>query len=140
MSSTLAVAGCFSRSTSRSFEALCSRRAFSSTSSRSKQRLVILGSGWGGYEVLRGVDKKRWGNHTPRSDDTPTNKTYLCLDVTVVSPNNYFNFTPLLASCAVGTLEFRCAVEPVSLTPTTTMFVQLRFEPLGPKIFSSSCM
>ena len=34
-------------------------------------------------------------------------------DVTMISPNAYFNFTPLLASCAVGTLEFRCAVEPV---------------------------
>jgi len=32
----------------------------------------------------------------------------------MVSPTNAFNFTPLLASCAVGTLEFRCAVEPVS--------------------------
>ncbi|KAG1740488.1 NDE1, mitochondrial external NADH dehydrogenase [Suillus paluster] len=30
----------------------------------------------------------------------------------MVSPTNAFNFTPLLASCAVGTLEFRCAVEP----------------------------
>ncbi|KAJ4496184.1 pyridine nucleotide-disulfide oxidoreductase-domain-containing protein [Lentinula edodes] len=69
-------------------------RAFSSSCRREKQRLVILGSGWGGYEVLRGVDKKRW-------------------DVVLVSPNNYFNFTPLLASCAVGTLEFRCAIEPV---------------------------
>jgi NADH dehydrogenase FAD-containing subunit len=39
----------------------------------------------------------------------------LGVDVTMVSPNNYFNFTPLLAGCAVGTLEFRCAVEPVSL-------------------------
>ncbi|KAH7909184.1 FAD/NAD(P)-binding domain-containing protein [Hygrophoropsis aurantiaca] len=69
-------------------------RKFSSSASRNKQRLVILGSGWGGYEVLRGVDKKRW-------------------NVTMVSPTNAFNFTPLLASCAVGTLEFRCAVEPV---------------------------
>ncbi len=34
-------------------------------------------------------------------------------DVTIVSPTNYFNFTPLLAGCAVGTLEFRSAVEPV---------------------------
>ncbi|KAN0094554.1 hypothetical protein V8E55_002841 [Tylopilus felleus] len=69
-------------------------RTFSSSASRCKQRLVILGSGWGGYEVLRGIDKKRW-------------------NVTVISPTNAFNFTPLLASCAVGTLEFRCAVEPV---------------------------
>ncbi|TBU63386.1 FAD/NAD(P)-binding domain-containing protein [Dichomitus squalens] len=59
-----------------------------------KQRLVILGSGWGGYEVLRAIDKKRW-------------------NVIILSPTNYFNFTPLLASCSVGTLEFRSAIEPV---------------------------
>lgn len=35
----------------------------------------------------------------------------------MVSASSYFNFTPLLASCAVGTLEFRCAVEPVSHVP-----------------------
>ncbi|KAG1732120.1 NDE1, mitochondrial external NADH dehydrogenase [Suillus lakei] len=69
-------------------------RTFTSSAPRSKQRLVILGSGWGGYEILRAIDKKRW-------------------NVTMVSPTNAFNFTPLLASCAVGTLEFRCAVEPV---------------------------
>ena len=33
-------------------------------------------------------------------------------EVVVVSPRNYFVFTPLLASTAVGTLEFRCIVEP----------------------------
>ncbi|KAI0795504.1 NDE1, mitochondrial external NADH dehydrogenase [Abortiporus biennis] len=75
-------------------QGLVSTRAFSISAPRARQRLVILGSGWGGYEVLRGVDKKAY-------------------DVTVVSPNNYFNFTPLLASCAVGTLEFRSAIEPV---------------------------
>ena len=31
----------------------------------------------------------------------------------MVSPNNYFVFTPLLASTSVGTLEFRSAIEPV---------------------------
>ncbi|KAL4072246.1 NDE1, mitochondrial external NADH dehydrogenase [Scleroderma citrinum] len=69
-------------------------RRFTASASSNKQRLVILGSGWGGYPLLRNVDKKRW-------------------DVTVISPTNTFNFTPLLAGCAVGTLEFRCAVEPV---------------------------
>lgn len=33
--------------------------------------------------------------------------------VTVVSPNSYFSFTPFLASTTVGTLEYRCATEPV---------------------------
>ncbi|KZV99002.1 NDE1, mitochondrial external NADH dehydrogenase [Exidia glandulosa HHB12029] len=70
------------------------RGVASSSSATAKKRLVILGSGWGGYGVLRGIDKKKW-------------------DVTVVCPTNAFTFTPLLASCAVGTLEFRTALEPV---------------------------
>ena len=37
------------------------------------------------------------------------------IDVTMLSASGYFNFTPLLAGCAVGTLEFRCAVEPVRI-------------------------
>ena len=35
-------------------------RTFFASPSVGKQRLVILGSGWGGYEVLRAIDKKRW--------------------------------------------------------------------------------
>ncbi len=87
-------------------------RQFSSSLPRNKQRVVILGSGWGGYSVLRGINKKDYG------------MLYITIteafidfgaDVVVISPNTYFNFTPLLASTAVGTLEFRCAIEPVSL-------------------------
>jgi hypothetical protein len=39
----------------------CVTRQFSSTAARGKQRVVILGSGWGGYGLLRGIDKKRYG-------------------------------------------------------------------------------
>ena len=35
-------------------------RTFFASAPWGKQRLVILGSGWGGYEVLRAVDRKRW--------------------------------------------------------------------------------
>ncbi|KAF9045570.1 NDE1, mitochondrial external NADH dehydrogenase [Panaeolus papilionaceus] len=79
-------------------------RHFSFLPSHYKPRVVILGSGWGGYNVLRGIDTKRW-------------------DVTLLSPVTYFNFTSLLASTAVGTLEFRCAVEPVRrYTPQATYY------------------
>ncbi|KAL7422346.1 hypothetical protein Q5752_002992 [Cryptotrichosporon argae] len=64
------------------------------TAARAKQRLVVLGSGWGGYNLARKVDKAVY-------------------DVTVVSPNSFFSFTPFLASTTVGTLEYRCATEPV---------------------------
>lgn len=90
-------------------------RNFSASAARSKQRVVILGSGWGGYNVLRGIDKKRWGEFEPVSEPSAFSNAVLkySQDVTVLSPNTFFNFTPLLAGTAVGTLEFRCAVEPV---------------------------
>ncbi|EJD51953.1 FAD/NAD(P)-binding domain-containing protein [Auricularia subglabra TFB-10046 SS5] len=80
------------------------RRSLSSGATAPKKRVVILGSGWGGYGVLRAIDKGRW-------------------DVTVVCPTNTFTFTPLLASCAVGTLEFRTALEPVRrFSPQVTAY------------------
>ena len=62
-----------------------------------RKRLVILGTGWGSYSVLRNVNKKLF-------------------DVIVISPRNHFLFTPLLASTTVGTLEFRSIIEPVRNT------------------------
>ncbi|CAJ0876292.1 15109_t:CDS:10 [Entrophospora sp. SA101] len=56
---------------------------------KTQGRLVILGSGWAGYKLLKDIDTK---HH----------------EVIVVSPS-----TPLLASSSVGTLEFRCIMEPV---------------------------
>lgn len=62
-----------------------------------RQRLVILGTGWGSYSVLKTIDKTKF-------------------DVIVVSPRNHFLFTPLLCSTTVGTLEFRSVIEPVRNT------------------------
>ena len=59
-----------------------------------KKKVVILGSGWGALSVI---------NHL-----TPGQ-----FDVTVVSPRNYFLFTPLLPSVTVGTVEARSIVEPL---------------------------
>ena len=42
-------------------ERTSARRLFSSSSRADKQRLVILGSGWGGYEVLRKVNRSLYG-------------------------------------------------------------------------------
>ncbi|KAF8912673.1 FAD/NAD-P-binding domain-containing protein [Mucidula mucida] len=86
-----------------------------------KQSLVILGSGWGGYEVLRGVDKKKW-------------------NVTVISPNTYFNFTPLLAGAAVGTLEFRCTVEPVRRYTPQVQYYQAWCDKIDFKRKSITCV
>ncbi|XP_059175957.1 uncharacterized protein LOC131955738 isoform X2 [Physella acuta] len=69
----------------------------SNVKSESRKRLVILGTGWSSYSVLKTVNKNIY-------------------DVIVISPRNHFLFTPLLASTTVGTLEFRSIIEPVRNT------------------------
>ena len=59
-----------------------------------KPRLVILGTGWGSIALLKSL---RPGDY----------------HVTVVSPRNYFLFTPFLPSATVGTLGLRSLVEPI---------------------------
>jgi NADH:ubiquinone reductase (non-electrogenic) len=60
----------------------------------SAPRLVILGSGFAGYALARALPREQ-------------------AEVTVVSPRNYFVFTPLLPSAVVGTVELRSILEPV---------------------------
>lgn len=61
---------------------------------RDKPKLVVLGGGWGSVALLKELNP----------DD---------YHVTVISPTNYFLFTPMLPSATVGTLELKSLVEPV---------------------------
>lgn len=58
-----------------------------------RPRLVILGTGFAAFQLVKFLDRKRY-------------------DVTVVSRRNHFLFTPLLPSTTVGTVEFRSIIEP----------------------------
>ncbi|GAB4831110.1 External alternative NAD(P)H-ubiquinone oxidoreductase B2, mitochondrial [Ancistrocladus abbreviatus] len=59
-----------------------------------KKRVVVLGTGWAGTSFLKNLK----------------NPSY---DVQVISPRNYFAFTPLLPSVTCGTVEARSIVEPI---------------------------
>ncbi|AMD20296.1 HDL448Wp [Eremothecium sinecaudum] len=59
-----------------------------------KPNVVILGSGWGAISFLKHIDARRY-------------------NVTIVSPRNYFLFTPLLPSTPVGTVDEKSIIEPV---------------------------
>ncbi|KAF5481199.1 hypothetical protein F2P56_001868 [Juglans regia] len=59
-----------------------------------KKRVLVLGTGWAGTSFLKDVDATLY-------------------DVQVVSPRNYFAFTPLLPSVTCGTVEARSIVEPI---------------------------
>ncbi|KAL7580393.1 hypothetical protein ACA910_004418 [Epithemia clementina (nom. ined.)] len=64
-----------------------------SSAAKGEERVVVLGSGWGGFQLALNMNKN--------------------IPLTVVSPNNHFVFTPLLPSASVGTLECRCIQEPI---------------------------
>ncbi|KAL8497472.1 hypothetical protein ACS0TY_020974 [Phlomoides rotata] len=59
-----------------------------------KKRVLVLGTGWAGTSFLKDLDISSY-------------------DVQVVSPRNYFAFTPLLPSVTCGTVEARSIVEPI---------------------------
>ncbi|KAJ4474405.1 pyridine nucleotide-disulfide oxidoreductase-domain-containing protein [Lentinula aciculospora] len=58
-----------------------------------KKTIVILGSGWGATSLLKTLDTSEY-------------------NVVIISPKNYFLFTPLLPSVAVGTLSPKAILQP----------------------------
>jgi NADH dehydrogenase FAD-containing subunit len=63
-------------------------------STSTRPRIVILGTGWGSISFLKGLDVHNY-------------------EIVVVSPRNYFLFTPLLPSACTGALELGSLVEPI---------------------------
>ncbi|WVR09457.1 hypothetical protein IAU60_006524 [Kwoniella sp. DSM 27419] len=61
---------------------------------KNKPRLVIVGGGWGAVALLQSLPAHEY-------------------NVTLISPQTYFAFTPLLPSACVGTVEPRSLVEPL---------------------------
>ncbi|KAF9763579.1 hypothetical protein IL306_003054, partial [Fusarium sp. DS 682] len=59
-----------------------------------KQKVVVIGSGWGGYTLAYGIDHRKY-------------------DFTIISPTNTSALTPLLASAACGVFDPRLAQEPI---------------------------
>ena len=84
-----------------------------------KEKLLILGTGFAAIQIARNIDLKSY-------------------EVTIVSPRNYFLFTPLLASTAVGTLEFRSIIEPIRTARKGIQYIQgkcMRIDPAACKLF-----
>ncbi|KLO10430.1 nucleotide-binding domain-containing protein [Schizopora paradoxa] len=59
-----------------------------------KPKLVIIGGGWGAMGVLKTLQSGEY-------------------HVTVISPETFTTFTPLLPSAAVGTVQIRSLIEPL---------------------------
>ncbi|EIW68421.1 hypothetical protein TREMEDRAFT_71992 [Tremella mesenterica DSM 1558] len=61
---------------------------------KDKPKLVVIGGGWGAVALLQSLPPSAY-------------------NVTLISPQTYFTFTPLLPSACVGTVEPRSLVEPI---------------------------
>ena len=56
--------------------------------------LTVPGTGWGAVSLLKKLDTENY-------------------NVIIISPRNFFLFTPLLPSCTTGTIEIRSIMEPI---------------------------
>ncbi|RHZ61043.1 hypothetical protein CDV55_107001 [Aspergillus turcosus] len=72
---------------------------------KGKERVVILGSGWGGYSLSRRLSPSKFAP-------------------LIISPRSYFVFTPLLTDAAAGSLDFSNIVEPVRDRRARVDFIQ----------------
>ena len=73
--------------------------------SSTKPTVVVLGSGFAGFGLLRTIDTRLF-------------------HVIAVSPRNHFLFTPLLPSTTVGTIEFRSIIESIRVACPDVTFYQ----------------
>eukprot|EP01114_Cavostelium_apophysatum_P017856 TRINITY_DN5395_c0_g1_i5.p1 TRINITY_DN5395_c0_g1~~TRINITY_DN5395_c0_g1_i5.p1 ORF type:complete len:672 (+),score=187.68 TRINITY_DN5395_c0_g1_i5:118-2133(+) len=61
---------------------------------KDRQRVVILGSGWGGLSCATELDPNRF-------------------EIVLISPRNYFLYTPLLSAFALGKVDMGNIIEPI---------------------------
>jgi len=67
--------------------------------------VVVLGTGWSAHALMKVVDTSLFR-------------------VLVVSPRNYFCFTPMLAASSVGTVEYRSICEPARVSNPLIEYVE----------------
>jgi len=91
------------------------------TQSGKKEKVVVLGTGWGAASYLKTLE---------------TTEKY---DVTVVSPRNFFLFTPMLAGAAVGTVEYRSITEAVRKLNTNINFLEATATNIDPVSKTIDC-
>lgn len=70
-----------------------------------RPRLLVIGSGWGAHALTKVIDAERYR-------------------LLVVSPRNFFVFTPMLAASSVGTVEYRSITEPMRAANPRAAFIE----------------
>mmetsp|Transcript_6252 Transcript_6252/g.15560 ORF Transcript_6252/g.15560 Transcript_6252/m.15560 type:complete len:613 (-) Transcript_6252:398-2236(-) len=90
-------------------------------SNEPKEHIVVLGTGWGAAAFLKNIDTDKYR-------------------VTVVSPRNYFVFTPMLAGASVGTVDFKSITEPVREINNKVRYLEAAATEIDPVTNTISCI
>ena len=70
-----------------------------------RPRVLVIGSGWAAHALVKIVDADLYR-------------------LLVVSPRNFFIFTPMLAASSVGTVEYRSITEPMRASNPRAAFIE----------------
>ncbi|KAN0019272.1 hypothetical protein ACTFIU_002477 [Dictyostelium citrinum] len=75
-----------------------------------RERIIVLGTGWASLSFIQEIDLNKY-------------------EIVVVSPRNYFLFTPMLTEATVGSVEVRSIIEPIRrvlsrLTSRPTTYIE----------------
>ena len=70
-----------------------------------RQRILVIGSGWAAHALVKIVDADLYR-------------------LLVVSPRNFFIFTPMLAASSVGTVEYRSITEPMRASNPRAAYIE----------------
>ncbi|MBV9179627.1 MAG: FAD-dependent oxidoreductase [Nitrososphaeraceae archaeon] len=84
-----------------------------------QKRILILGGGFGGVEVLRRLQKAFQND--------------VRIDITLVSKDNFFLFTPMLPEVSSGMIETRHIVTPIRIFCKRAKFYEANVESIGLK-------
>jgi len=87
---------------------------------QSREKVLVLGTGWGAASFLKDIDPRKF-------------------DVTVISPRNYFLFTPMLAGASVGSVEYRSITEPIREINRNVKFFEATGTSIDPVKQSVTC-
>eukprot|EP00571_Detonula_confervacea_P000047 CAMPEP_0172322936 /NCGR_PEP_ID=MMETSP1058-20130122/47351_1 /TAXON_ID=83371 /ORGANISM="Detonula confervacea, Strain CCMP 353" /LENGTH=597 /DNA_ID=CAMNT_0013038809 /DNA_START=87 /DNA_END=1880 /DNA_ORIENTATION=+ len=86
-----------------------------------KEQIVVLGTGWGAAAFLKNIDTDKH-------------------DVTVISPRNYFVFTPMLAGASVGSVDFKSITESVREINNNVRYLEAAATEIDPLTNTISCI
>ena len=78
-----------------------------------RPRILIVGSGWGAHALVKIVDADLYR-------------------LLVISPRNFFIFTPMLAASSVGTVEYRSITEPMRASNPRAAFIEGKVTSIDP--------